>query len=171
MSSLVTVPKLTWQRIRANGAGNQLPWPTFGTDAEHLSRLIKEHDLGFVASTGSVTIASKLDGIFHNAYLEQTGEPAENLMWVGINGRKVLDDASFGARRTTYAVRQGEERSYSPASIALSFRLNEEVPALVALRSSALHPDAHKRNLYAINAEISNFDIAVAGLFIVTSPS
>ena len=154
--------KLAWEPMKANAKGDPLPWPTAVTDAGELQHLIEQEGLGYVTNT-----PSEIDAIFHRAFKDELNGPNDKLLWVGIDASQVLNRASFGTRRDTYAIAQGQERTFSPASIALKYRLGKGAAGMVALKASAFEPTRHKRNQYTLRPEIPEFDMAVAGLLVI----
>jgi hypothetical protein len=138
--------------MKANAKGDPLPWPTAVTDAGELQHLVEQQGLEYVTNT-----PSKIDAIFHHAFKDELDGPNDELLWVGIDASQVLDRASFGTRRDTYAIAQGQERTFSPALIALKYRLGKGAAGMVALKASAFELDpliAHQAHAASRNSRV-----------------
>lgn len=152
---------ISWEVVTTNDAGIALPWKVAATSdpAPFLSELNKyKYDRG--------------PNPFVEGYREAFGgDPYDKLLWCGLQAGRILSEATFGDRNSTFAM-DSKEIARTPTPFDMlhyAFREGlEGVPAALVLHAKAFKRGKHANSsTFYLHRRVPNFDSAVKGLLVV----
>ncbi|MEK7059140.1 MAG: hypothetical protein AAB971_00040 [Patescibacteria group bacterium] len=143
-----------WEPVTTNPSGLALPWPTIRSSPESV-----RDD----TSTRSILLTGYVQGGFE--------VDTDSLVWCGFPAQSTIDAATFGRRRSSYAVTTEEMEhprmlSHNPASYAFRSGI-EALPGVAALRRECFWRNRFLSPAAYLLKPWMNFDDAVAALLVV----